>query len=124
MTVALIGAPAGFEQQLEPLDGVRLRRRLAPHTDLIVCFLRRRAELERRLDRLLASLEPDGGLWLAWPKRSSGVVTDVNENLLREVVLPTGFVDNKVCAIDETWSGLRFVLRRENRDARQDRREG
>jgi hypothetical protein len=54
-------------------------------------------------------------LWIAWPKRSSGVATDIDENLLREVILPTGFVDNKVCAVTDVWSGLRFVLRRELR---------
>lgn len=91
------------------------RSRLAPGLDVIVCFLRSRAALERRLPRLRDSLAPAGGLWIAWPKRSSGVATDLTEDVLREVVLPSGLVDNKVCAIDETWSGLRFVWRRELR---------
>ena len=64
---------------------------------------------------MLGRLPPDGTLWISWPKRASGVPTDVNENVLREVVLPTGWVDIKVAAIDETWSGLRFALRRELR---------
>ena len=74
-----------------------------------------RRELERRAARVLPHLPPDGTLWISWPKRASGVPTDVTENVLREVVLPTGWVDIKVAAIDETWSGLRFALRRELR---------
>ena len=83
---------------------------------MIVAFFTRRAELERRFDRLVANLDPGGGLWIAWPKRSSGLETDITEDTLREVGLPMGLVDNKVCAIDETWSGLRLVIRLENRD--------
>jgi hypothetical protein len=71
-----------------------------------------RAMLERRLDALVAALEPRGGLWIAWPKRSSGVASDLDDRTVRELGLGTGLVDNKVCAIDETWSGLRFVRRR------------
>jgi hypothetical protein len=63
----------------------------------------------------MAMMPPDGSIWIAWPKKSSGVETDITENTLRELFLPTGIVDNKVCAIDETWSGLRFVVRKENR---------
>ena len=66
----------------------------------------------------MKALPPDGGLWIAWPKRSSGVATDITEDTIREVGLPTGMVDNKVCAIDETWSGLRLVLRKELRPGR------
>ena len=114
-TVALLNAPPGFEEQLGPLPSASVRRRLGGRFDVIVCFLGRRRDLERRIDSLRAALQPDGGLWLAWPKRSSGVATDLDENALREVVLSTGLVDNKVCAIDATWSGLRFVWRRELR---------
>ena len=110
--VALIGAPDGFEPVLGELpDGVRLSRALRGSFEVIVCFCERRAELERRLARLRAALTPAGGLWLAWPKRSSGVATDLGEGLVREFGLAAGLVDNKVCAIDETWSGLRFVYR-------------
>jgi hypothetical protein len=70
---------------------------------------------EQRLPALRRALAPDGGLWIAWPKRASGVETDMTEDVVREVALPTGLVDNKVCAIDETWSGLRLVIRLENR---------
>ena len=114
-TIALVNAPAGFDGLLGPLPGVSVRRRLGGRFDVIVCFLGRRRDLERRIESVPAALQPDGGLWLAWPKRSSGVATDLDETVLREVVLPTGLVDNKVCAIDATWSGLRFVWRRELR---------
>jgi hypothetical protein len=75
----------------------------------------RRAELAARIAAGRARMTEAGGLWIAWPKQSSGVVTDMTENAVREVALPTGLVDNKVCAIDETWSGLRLVIRRELR---------
>lgn len=113
--VALLGAPPGFEQLLGPLAGVDVRRRLGGELDVIVAFFTRRARLERRLGAMRAGLRSGGGLWIAWPKRSSGVATDLDEHVLREVVLPTGLVDNKVCAIDATWSGLRFVVRRQLR---------
>ncbi len=108
--VAVLGAPEGFT-----LSGVRPFRRLAGGLDLIVCFVRTAADLRRRMPGLEASLAPAGALWIAWPKRTSGVSTDLTENVLREVILPSGLVDNKVCAIDETWSGLRFVVRVELR---------
>jgi hypothetical protein len=114
--VALVGAPDGFEALLEPLPQVAsLSRRLGTTLDMIVFFATRRAEIERRHEGLAARLTPAGMLWLAWPKRASGVPTDVTEDVLREVILPSGMVDTKVCAIDETWSGLRFVRRKELR---------
>lgn len=79
--------------------------------DAAVLFVTRRAELSRRFGPLASALPPDGMLWVAWPKKSSGVSTDVTENVLREVLLPTGWVDVKVCAVDGTWSGLKFVRR-------------
>jgi hypothetical protein len=114
--LAFVGAPKDFEKTLGTLpDGVALRTRVRRPLDLIVFFTTSRAELERRFEKLAGALEPAGALWIAWPKRSSGVQTDLTEDTLREVGLPTGLVDNKVCAIDETWSGLRFVMRKENR---------
>jgi hypothetical protein len=71
--------------------------------------------LRRRIEALARVIHPAGGLWIAWPKRASGVPTDMTEDVVREVALPLGLVDNKVCAIDQTWSGLRLVWRRENR---------
>jgi hypothetical protein len=119
MTVALIDAPPGFADTLAPPDGVRIRARLQGSPDVIVCFALDRARLARRLPALKRALPPHGGLWIAWPKRSSGVTTDLNDDVLRELILPTGLVDNKVCAIDETWSGLRFVVRAADRPTRR-----
>jgi hypothetical protein len=113
--VALVDAPADFAETLQAPDGVTLRDGLRGRADVIICFVTDRARLTRRLPALQRALPPDGSLWMAWPKRSSGVPTDVNENVLRELILPTGLVDNKVCAIDATWSGLRFVVRLVNR---------
>ncbi len=110
--VAILGAPADFV-----LAGVDPFRRLAADLDLILCFVRWEAELRRRLPRLESALVPAGSLWIAWPKRSSGEPTDLGEQQLRALILPGGLVDNKVCAIDATWSGLRFVVRLEHRAA-------
>jgi CheY-like chemotaxis protein len=112
--LVLVGAPAAFEASvLGPLpDGVRVSRRLGGTADVIVAFLTARAELQRRLPALRARMDDAAGLWIAWPKRASGVATDITEDVVRAVALPGGeLVDNKVCAIDETWSGLRLVIR-------------
>jgi len=115
-SVIWVDAPEDFEALLRPLpDDVRVRARLRGPLDVIVCFVTVRAELERRLPKLRAALQPAGGLWIAWPKRASGIATDMTEDVVRDVALPTGLVDNKVCAIDATWSGLRLVVRRELR---------
>jgi hypothetical protein len=116
--VALIGAPERFEDTLGDLPGVAsLHTDLADDAryDVIVAFMTRRSELEAELPRLRARMAPACGLWIAWPKRASGVPTDLTDDVVREVALPTGLVDNKVCAIDQTWTGLRLVIRRENR---------
>jgi hypothetical protein len=117
--LALIGAPDGFDLTLGELPpDVSVRRRLRGPLDVIVAFFARRSELERRLSAMSAALDPAGGLWVAWPKRASGVPTDVSENVVRELGLATGLVDNKVCAIDATWSGLRLVYRLRDRPGR------
>jgi hypothetical protein len=114
--LGLIAAPEGFDGVLGELPaGVVVRRRLRGSVDVLVFFSSRRAELQRRLPALRAALDFAGGLWIAWPKRSSGVSTDLDENVVRELGLATGLVDNKVCAIDATWSGLRFVYRLRDR---------
>jgi hypothetical protein len=82
---------------------------------VIVAFFTERPALEAALDGLRAEMEPAAGLWIAWPKKASKVPTDMTEDVVREVALPTGLVDNKVCAIDATWSGLRLVIRKELR---------
>ncbi|GFJ77343.1 DUF3052 domain-containing protein [Phytohabitans houttuyneae] len=116
--VALLDAPTGFEAKFDGLpDGVVIRYGLAADapTDVIVLFVTGRHELQARLDEVRRGMAQDGGFWVAWPKRASKVPTDVTEDVVREVALPTGLVDNKVCAIDEIWSGLRLVIRREYR---------
>ena len=115
-TAAYVAAPDGFDALLGDLpDDVSVRRRLRGPLDLIVCFVTARRDLETRLPKLRAALAPAGMLWVAWPKRASGVPTDMTEDVVRDVALPTGLVDTKVAAIDETWSGLRLVIRKELR---------
>ena len=116
--IAVLGAPKNFEKTLGALPAtVSLAKKLGGKAkrDVIVQFVLEKAALKRELPRLMASLEENGGLWVAWPKKSSGVETDMTEDRVRELALPRGLVDNKVCAIDETWSGLRLVIRVENR---------
>jgi hypothetical protein len=108
---AVLSAPPGFALEDVPPAHTRLRGSF----DVIVQFADSQATLERRLGRLIEALAPRGGLWIAWPKRSSGVASDLDEHAVRATVLATGLVDNKVCAIDETWSGLRFVRRLSDR---------
>ena len=118
--VALLKAPDGFEATLDGLpDGVTFRTAARGTNDVLVSFHTRRADLQQRLPVLLAAMGVDGGLWVAWPKKASGVATDITEDTVREVCLPLGLVDNKVCAIDDTWSGLRVVWRRELRPAKR-----
>jgi hypothetical protein len=116
VTAAYVNAPDHFDELIGELpDDVTVRSRLRGPLDLIVCFVTARRELERRLPALRRALAPAGMLWIAWPKRASKLPTDMTEDVVREVVLPTGLVDTKVAAIDETWSGLRLVIRKELR---------
>jgi hypothetical protein len=112
--VLLAGAPDGFELTGLP-DGVQLRTRASGAFDVIVAFHTRRAELARRLPALRERMDPAAGLWIAWPKRAAKVETDLTEDVVRELALANTLVDNKVCAIDETWSGLRLVIRLRDR---------
>jgi hypothetical protein len=116
--VAILRPPAGFERTLGELPkGVRVQSGFAGKAslDVVVVFVTRRSQLERQLSSIRRRMTPEAGLWVAWPKKSSGVATDVSEHVVREIALPTGLVDNKVCAIDGTWSGLRLVIRLRNR---------
>ena len=114
--LALLGAPDGFVGETLVLPGgVRVRRRAGGTADVIVSFHTRRADLARRLPALRAMMAPAAGLWIAWPKRAARMATDMTEDAVREIALPTGLVDNKVCAIDATWSGLRLVIRLRDR---------
>lgn len=112
-TLALLNAPPGVLTEL-PSDVV-VRHTARGKADVVVAFFTTRAELERRLLTLGRMIFPSGGLWIAWPKRASGVETGISDNVIREVALPLGLIDNKVCAVDETWSGLRVVWRLERR---------
>ncbi|HEX6221402.1 MAG TPA: DUF3052 domain-containing protein [Acidimicrobiia bacterium] len=117
MTVGMLNAPNYFDFDLGDLPAdVELLRDSDPEAaDIYLIFAARAAEAERGFERAITHLPADGAIWIAWPKKSSGVETDLTENMLRDLFLPSGMVDNKVCAIDETWSGLRFVVRKENR---------
>ena len=120
--VALVRAPDGFEETLEPLpDGVRLRTQARATQDVVLFFATRVAELERRFDGLANAIAPNGGLWIAWPKGTANVATDLRESVVRDLGLAHGLVDNKVCAVDEVWSGLRFVYRIKDRPSRNGR---
>ena len=115
--LAVLGAPEGFAiDDLPP--GVAPRTNLRGTADVIVSFHTARADLAERVPALLQGLDVDGGIWVAWPKKASGMATDITEDVVREVCLPTGLVDVKVCAIDDTWSGLRLCLRKELRPGR------
>jgi hypothetical protein len=111
-TVVLIDAPESAERLLEPLpDGVVLRRGNRGRREMTLWFVVERVSFERRFEKV-ANAVSEGTLWMVWPKRSSGVETDISEDTIREVALPRGMVDTKVCAIDATWSGLRLTRRR------------
>jgi hypothetical protein len=109
-TVLVLGGP----------DGLGLPDRPSGKTnDVVLSFHTERADLERAVPKLLKALDVDGGLWICWPKKASKVPTDITEDTVREVFLPLGLVDNKVCAVDDVWSGLRVVWRKEQRAARR-----
>jgi len=107
--VLVVGAPDGFEV---PGAGEVVT---GPPVDVALVFVTARAELERHWPKVTKALVANGGFWVAWPKKAAKVPTDMTEDVVREVALPRGLVDNKVCAIDEVWSGLRLVVRKENR---------
>jgi hypothetical protein len=111
--VLLLRAPDGFEDDtLGALpDGVTVGRAARGRADVIVGFFDRRTELTRRMPALRRLMVPAAGLWIAWPKRASGVPTDLTEDVVRELALANRLVDNKVAAVDDTWSGLRLVIR-------------
>lgn len=116
--IALLNAPSGFPGLLEPLpDATKTADSLdgGGPFDIVIGFTTKRDTLVRWVAEVRPVLDPAGGFWVAWPKKASKVPTEVTEDTVREVALPTGLVDNKVCAIDETWSGLRLVIRRELR---------
>jgi hypothetical protein len=114
--LVLLNAPEGFDETLGSLpDDVSVSTRAGGRADVVVLFTTERRVLDTRLDGLQEMIAPNGAIWVSWPKKASKVLTDVTEDVVREVALPRGLVDNKVCAIDDVWSGLRLVIRRQLR---------
>ena len=109
-------APGNYKQLLGPVptDAI-ISTRLRPPVDLIHIFSIARAHLSAELRRAMAEIEQDGAIWVSWPKKAAGVRTDLTEDVIRDVALPMGLVDVKVCAVDEVWSGLKLVIRKSNR---------
>ena len=117
MSIAILEAPPEIEAILGELpDGVTISHRLTGHRDLVLIFITRQVDLASSLPRLTSAISPNGMIWVAWPKRASKIETDMTEDVIREIVLPaSGLVDVKVCAIDQVWSGLKLVIRKELR---------
>jgi hypothetical protein len=114
--VVVVNEPAGFRDLLDTgPDEVTIKPSLRGDVDVVIVFVTRQAELRMRREQLAKAILPDGAIWVAWPKKASKVPTDITEDTVRDVFLPHGLVDNKVCAIDDTWSGLRVVWRKEQR---------
>ena len=114
--VFLSGAPDGFEHLLAPLPpGVKFERGPSASVDIAHLFVSRKEELEKHLRTLRKKLRPDASLWISWPKQSAKVPTTVTEGTIRELALPLGFVDIKICAVSQVWSGLKLVVRKELR---------
>ena len=114
--ILLMGAPDGYELLLGPLPaGVRFERRPGPSVDIAHVFVTRKEDLAMHLAALRKELRSDAVLWVSWPKKAAKVATTVTEDAIREVALPLGFVDVKVCAVTEVWSGLKLVVRKEFR---------
>jgi len=117
--VAILDAPGGFVATLSPMpDGVEVVSRMRGHLDVVVVFATRQAALGRRLGPAVRALEPDGGLWLCWPKKASKVDTDLTFDVVQRLGLEAGLVDNKSASIDDVYQGLRFVYRLRDRPGR------
>jgi hypothetical protein len=115
-SLALVGAPQDYASLIAPAPaGLRIGRRIGSTTDIVHVFSMRRLELERFLLSCRSKLKADAAIWVSWPKKSAKVPTDITEDVIREVALPLGFVDVKVCAVNDVWSGLKLVLRKELR---------
>jgi hypothetical protein len=118
MRLFVENAPRDYRKLVAPLpNDVAIVTRADRETDLVHFFTKERKQLEAALRGWRGKLRDDAVIWLSWPKKSAGVATDVSEDTIREVALPLGLVDVKVCAVDEVWSGLKLVLRREHRKA-------
>ena len=121
-TIAFVHPPTGFVQGLDlPSDTITGSIRSRKPVDFILLFVKSRHELATKFSVCSAKLKPDGMLWVSWPKKASGVKTDLTDNVVRELGLSAGLVDVKVCAVDEVWSGLKFVFRLKDRPKLQSR---
>lgn len=115
-SVVALGAPSDYERLVAPLPaGARVVTRVPKAPAFVHVFSTSRSALAQHLERLRGAIAQDGVVWVSWPKKTSKVPTDITEDVIRGVALPLGFVDVKVCAVDETWSGLKLVIRRELR---------
>jgi hypothetical protein len=114
--VLCIDAPADYRSRLEPIpDGVTFTSRAGAGVDLAHLFVTERGRLAKELAALRSKLRPETPVWVSWPKKASGVTSSVTEDVIREMALPIGYVDVKVCAVSEVWSGLKVVVRKELR---------
>ena len=114
--VVVVNAPDGYRDWLAPLpEGVRFEADVSAAIDVVHVFADRRAAMKARLDDLRSRIAPAAAVWVSWPKKASKVPTDITEDTIRELALPLGFVDVKVCAVSEVWSGLKLVIRKELR---------
>ncbi len=108
--------PANYEELIAPLpEKVKILRRLSKELDIIHFFTTSRVKITNNIGTYMGHIKQDGMIWISWPKKASKVPTDVTEDVIREIILPLGLVDVKVCAVDATWSGLKLVIRKENR---------
>ncbi len=118
-TLVVVNPPGEYRQLVDPMpDGVTIHSAVSESTDMVHLFCTQRADLTSALTRTVAHLRADAAVWVSWPKKASKVPTDITEDTIREVALPLGLVDIKVCAVDEIWSGLKLVIRKENRAGR------
>ncbi len=118
--VVLINAPENYAELLGEIPtGIAFSKRMKTGARFVHLFSKKRSELQKKLAILRQQMADDGTLWVSWPKKSAGVPTDVTEDVIRAVALPLGFVDIKVCAVDETWSGLKLMVRRTNRKSKK-----
>jgi len=119
LMVVTINPPANYRRLLGQIpDSVTFSERLKSGSSFVHLFTSRRSEMQKKMSILRDKISDNGAIWVSWPKKSSGISTDVTEDVIREIALPLGFVDIKVCAVDETWSGLKLMIRRENRKSK------
>jgi hypothetical protein len=116
IAVVVLNAPTNYRKLLGKLPAdIKFSEQIAVNSTFVHLFTTKRSELEKKLSILRKKIADTGTVWVSWPKKSSGVASDITEDVIRDVALPLGFVDVKVCAVDEIWSGLKLMIRRENR---------